>query len=196
MIANGTFDLPPGKVANVVTHLEMLSPPDTSGATLPNGVTFRQITPDVAWYRDILFRVGAPWLWYFRQTMSDQELTAILSDPQVHFYTLSVDGRDEAILELDFRETDTCELAFFGLTPALIGTGVGRYLMAQAITLAWAAPIKRFYVHTCTFDSQQALGFYVRSGFVPFKQQIEVDDDPRLNGVLPRDCAPHVPLFG
>lgn len=196
MIADGLHDVPPGKVAMVVTHLEMHAPPDASGAELPAGVTFRQVTPDLTWYRDILFRVGAPWLWYFRHTLSDDALAEILTDPNVAIYTLSKAGRDAALLELDFRQEGQCELAYFGLTPELIGTGAGRYLMAQAITHAWAAPIERFHVHTCTLDSPQALGFYVRSGFTPYRQQIEIDDDPRLKGYLPKDAALHVPLLG
>jgi GNAT superfamily N-acetyltransferase len=85
---------------------------------------------------------------------------------------------------------------YFGLTPALIGTGAGRYLMNHAITTAWTRPIKRFHVHTCTIDSPQALSFYMRSGFVAYARQIEVADDPRLIGMLERDAGPGVPIIG
>ena len=118
-----------------------------------------------------------------------------LNDPLVHLFTLSLNGRDEALLELDFREEGACELAYFGLTRELIGYGAGRFLMNEAIARAWAQPISRFHVHTCTLDSPQALGFYRRSGFVPVRQQLEVDDDPRLSGLVPTDVAPNVPIF-
>ena len=32
-----------------------------------------------------------------------------------------------------------------------------------------------------------ALDFYIRSGFAPFRRQIEVADDPRAIGLLPKD---------
>lgn len=105
-------------------------------------------------------------------------------------------GRDLALLELDFRKDNDCELAFFGLTSELIGTGAGRYLMNQAIDLAWQQPIARFHVHTCTLDSPQALTFYMRSGFKPFKQEVEIAPDPRLTGHLSPDAAPQIPNFG
>ncbi|MEX0368657.1 MAG: GNAT family N-acetyltransferase, partial [Ruegeria sp.] len=44
-------------------------------------------------------------------------------------------------------------------------------------------------------DHPRALDFYRRSGFTPVRQEVEVMADPRLNGVLPKDAAPHVPLF-
>ena len=83
----------------------------------------------------------------------------------------------------------------FGVTGPLIGTGAGRWLMNRAIEAAWAKPIRRFWVHTCTFDHPAALAFYIRSGFIPFRRQIEVADDPRLDGTLARESASHVPII-
>jgi GNAT superfamily N-acetyltransferase len=196
MLTNGFHAVPPGKVAMVVTHLEMRARPELADITLPEGVTFHDIDADVDWFRDIFRRVGAhPWLWYGRLKLDDAALSAILDDPLVTHHTLRRDGRDEALLELDFRQEGACELSYFGLTPALIGTGAGRFLMREATARAWARPISRFHVHTCTLDSPQALNFYRRSGFVPLRQEVEIDDDPRLTGLLPRDAAPQVPIF-
>lgn len=194
MLGDGFHDLPPGKVAMVVTHLEMLADPKLPEPQAPDGITFRKVEADVAWFKDVFHRVGAHWLWFGRLRLSEDALQQTLSDPDVLHFTLNREGRDEALLELDFRQSGQCELSYFGLTPPLIGTGAGRFLMTQAIRHAWAAPITRFHVHTCTIDSQQAMNFYIRSGFVPYKQQIEIDDDPRLLGLLSEEFAPHVPI--
>ncbi|MCC7273790.1 MAG: GNAT family N-acetyltransferase, partial [Alphaproteobacteria bacterium] len=74
-------------------------------------------------------------------------------------------------------------------------TGAGRWLMNRAVEIAWARPIARFWVHTCTLDHPGALAFYVRSGFVPFRRQVEIADDPRLLGQAPRSAAAHVPVI-
>ncbi|WP_299413310.1 GNAT family N-acetyltransferase [uncultured Sulfitobacter sp.] len=196
MLGDGQYAVPQGKLPVIVTYLEMHARAATKDAALPAGLTFRQVTPTLAWYRDVFSRVGSQdWLWYGRLKLSDAELQAILDDPQVHFYTLTKDGRDEALLELDFRESGACELAYFGLTSALIGTGAGRYLMDRAIDLAWLQDIKRFHVHTCTIDSPQALGFYVRSGFTPYKREVEIDDDPRSIGLLPETHGARTPII-
>jgi hypothetical protein len=196
MLTDGEHALPAGKLAVVVTYLEMLKRAETPDVPLPEGVTFRRITPDLGSYRDIFTRVGVwDWLWYGRIKMPDAELQAILDHPDVRFFTLTKNGRDEALMELDFRTPGECELAYFGLTAKLIGSGAGRHLMTQAITRAWDVGIGRFHVHTCTHDSQQALAFYIRSGFTPYKRAVDIDDDPRLTGVLPRDSAGWIPVL-
>ncbi|HWK48137.1 MAG TPA: GNAT family N-acetyltransferase [Stellaceae bacterium] len=127
--------------------------------------------------------------------MSDEKLLGILDDPLVEVFVLRDGDEDVGLLELDFREGGECELAFFGLAPNAIGKGLGRALMECAIAFAWAKPIGRMWVHTCTFDHPSALAFYIRSGFQPYEFQVEVQPDPRLTGHLPRGAAPHIPLI-
>ena len=67
--------------------------------------------------------------------------------------------------------------------------------MEHAIAEAFARPITRFWVHTCTLDDPRALTFYRRSGFTPVAQEVEIAPDPRLNGLLPEDAGAHIPDF-
>ncbi|MEM9966800.1 MAG: GNAT family N-acetyltransferase [Pseudomonadota bacterium] len=194
-LKDGLHEIAPGKVPMVVTHLEMLSPANGRDVMAPEGVTFQKITASVADYRTLFDHIGSDWLWYGRRLLDDQSLNEILQDPRVEIYTLRQAGRDEAILELDFREDAACELSYFGVSAPLVGTGAGRYLMNQAVHLAWSKPIRRFRVHTCTIDSPKALGFYMRSGFTPYKRQIEIADDPRLLGIIPKTKGQHVPII-
>ena len=196
-LAPGLHPVPRGMVATVVTHLEMTAPPQVRPAPALDGVTFQSLDGiGVAAYRDLFSRVGAlDWLWFSRMQKTDADLAAVLDHPDVALYTLVRDGVAEALLELDFRASDECELTFFGVTAALIGTGAGRVLMNHAIGLAWARPITRFHVHTCTLDHPAALSFYRRSGFMPIRQEIEIEPDPRLTGILPQDAGPHIPVF-
>lgn len=200
MLPDGYSDVPAGKLAAVVTCLEMLVPPALRTDPQQPGIMLEQIEkPDVAWYRDLYGRIGTEWLWASRLALAESELAAILHHRDVEVHAVMKDGRGEGLLELDFREAGVCELAFFGLTPAAIGNGTGRWLMNRAIARAWSrrgdAPVERFWVHTCTLDSPQALGFYIRSGFTPVKRQIEIFDDPRLTGILPQTAAAHVPIL-
>jgi len=194
--ANGYLDVPAGKLAAVVTSLEMFARPalrpEPAGA---NWHLQRVEHPRLSWFRDLYRRIGANWLWFSRLQMSDASLAAIIQHPAIEIYSLRSGGRDEGLVELDFRESGACELSFFGVMQNLIGTGAGRWLMNRAIEVAWAHPIRRFWVHTCTFDHPSALPLYIRSGFVPFRRQIEIADDPRLDGTLPREDAPQVPII-
>ena len=197
MLKDGIHDVPPGKLATVVTHLEMRAAAPFRDSVAPDGVVLEQVAkPGLEWYRDLFNRVGGhDWLWFSRLKMTNQALSGVLNDPNLRIWALTKDGQAEGLLELDFRQTGECELAFFGVTANLIGTGAGRFLMNQAITNAWAQPIKRFHVHTCTLDHPGAVGFYIRSGFKPVRQQIEIEDDPRVTGDFPTSAGPHVPVF-
>ena len=162
----------------------------------PPGIELQEIAaPDLTAYRDLFTRVGGPWLWFSRLMLSDDALGDILDDPKISLAYVMSEGQPCGILELDFRQKDACELAFFGLEKTLTGQGIGAWLMAQAIQRAWAEPIRRFHVHTCTLDSPHALVFYQRSGFKVTKQQIEIAEDPRVNGTLPTESAPSIPLI-
>ena len=195
-LADGYNDVPAGKIAAVVTSLEMTARPPARDEPENRGWSLRAVaTPDLAWYRDMFRRVGGDWLWFSRLYMSDARLGAIIQHPQVEIFALVAEGSDEGLLELDFRVAGECELGFFGLTRRMLGQGAGRFLMNHAIARAWSRPIARFWVHTCTLDHQAAPAFYQRSGFRAFRRQIEIADDPRLAGLLPRDAAPHIPLI-
>ena len=97
ILPDGYSDVPAGKIAAVVTHLEMTERPAPPPA--PAGPwTLRQVDrPDLAWYRDLYRRVGEEWLWFSRIRMADEELAARLhSISLVETHALAPAGRDEA----------------------------------------------------------------------------------------------------
>ncbi|MDU7200469.1 GNAT family N-acetyltransferase [Phytobacter diazotrophicus] len=195
-IALGYSDVPPGHVASVVTCLEMRSKPQQETLPLPEGITLAPlVNVDLVAYRALFRKIGAKWLWFSRLYMADDKLTAILNDPNVEAWVIRDGAEDIGMLELDFSEPGQCELVFLGLVEGTTGKGLGRAIMSRATEHAFAKPIERFWVHTCTFDHPSALNFYIRSGFVPYAFQVEVQADPRLTGHLPADAAPHIPLI-
>ena len=195
ILPDGYSNIPAGKIAAAVTHLEMIARPALR-ADPPSAWTLRRVeTPNLDWFRDLYRRVGEVWLWFSRLQMADADLAAIIHAPLVEVYALVQDGRDEGLLELDFREPGQCELAFFGVTAKLIGSGAGSWLMNRSLERAWSRPVARVWVHTCTLDHPSALAFYQRAGFRPFRRQVEIADDPRLDGTLPRSAARHVPII-
>ena len=195
ILRDGYSDIPAGKIAAVVTHLEMTAPPLRRDDPPGKWLLRRVEAPALAWYRDLFRRVGESWLWFSRARMNDTELAAIIHAAGIEIYALVVDGREEGMLELDFREPGQCELVYFGVTDSLIGTGAGRFLMNRALEREWSGDVRRVCVHTSPFDHPSAVAFYQRSGFRPFRRQVEVADDPRLDGTAPRDAAKHVPII-
>lgn len=194
-IPDGYIDLPPGKIASVVTYLEMRTPSADREAP-PSDFTLRRVaTPDLDWYRRLYREIGEPWLWFSRLRMSDDELRAILNDSAVDVFALAQHGSDIGIAEYDARRMPDIELSFFGVVPTFIGKGAGRALLDQSLRHVWNRQPQRVWLHTCTLDHPAALAFYRRAGFVSYRRAIEVADDPRLTGAIPRSTAPDIPIL-
>jgi len=193
-LADGYHPLPAGKLATIVTSLEMRARPVLlpESAPVPWVLDHRR-DPELDWYRALFRRIGEPYLWASRLELSDAGLRAILADPQVEVYRVVAGGEEAGIVELDFRVPGECELTYFGVTQGLIGSGAGRWMIHRAIERAWSLEIERFWVHTCTLDHPAALPFYRKAGFVPFRCDVEIFTDPRTTGIYTADTAPHIP---
>lgn len=193
----GMTRVPSDHLAAIVTHLEMRVRPALRPMPENRLRLLRWPAPELTKYRVLFTRVGAPWLWFSRLVMPHEELSVILTDSAVEVYAV-VDptGIEVGMLELDFRKSPECEIAYFGLVPELAGAGHGRWLMAQTMVLAWRAGVECVWVHTCTLDHPSALNFYRAQGFTAINREVETFPDPRIIGVLPRDAAPQIPLLG
>jgi GNAT superfamily N-acetyltransferase len=199
MIPDGFTDLAPGKIASVVTFLEMRErPPLASSPSLvqQNNVRLRPVrTPNLNWYRALYRRAGAPWLWFSRLEMSDDQLAAVLNRSTNELLIAEHAGNDVGMAELDRSQPPNVEITFFGLFAEAIGKRLGRPFMTAVLELAWDHSAARVWLHTCNLDAPAALSFYMKCGFRPYKQAIEVADDPRIRGILAEDTAPHVPII-
>lgn len=191
---NGCTDLPPGKIANVVTYFERSG--RAPAAAPRNGLSVRQVAaPATAWYRRVYSRIGLDWLWISAVLMPEERLAADLADPATLILTLLRDQDDIGLAELKFSAPAEVEIVVFGVIPEAVGTGAASVLMRAALAAAFRPGVSRVWLHTCTFDHPAAVPFYLRHGFRAYKYAIEVIDDPRLQGILPPTAAPHVPLI-
>jgi len=192
---DGYTDLPPGRIANVVTYLEMLTPPPQGGAA-DETLSIRRIAePKPDWYRDLYRRIGERWLWSSRLTVSDSALAAWLADDAVEILALCRGDAAIGLAELDLSIQGEVEIVTFGVVPEETGSGAARTFMNEVLRQAWKPGVARLWLHTCSFDHPAAIPFYRRAGFRPFKFAIEVLLDPRLSGHLPSEAAPHIPLI-
>ncbi len=200
MIPDGFTDLAPGKITSVVIFLEMRerSRGEKASSTVvsTNEVSLRRVhAPDLNWYRALFRRAGAQWLWFSRLEMTDQQLAAVLNRSTNELFVAEHEGIEVGMAELDRSQPPDVEITFFGLFPEAIGKRLGRPFMTAVLERAWNSSAARVWLHTCNLDAPAALSFYINCGFRPYKQAIEVADDPRIRGILPEDTAPHVPII-
>ena len=187
-------------MATVVTTLEMRATSPTAPPRRPIPASPLRLvhwpTPGTAAYRTLFTRVGAPWLWYSRLAMDEARLADILALRTTHVFAVTDPrGIEVGLLELDSHARALIGITYFALVPELAGKGHGRWLMAQALTLAWMPGVTCVRVRTCTLDHPSALNFYRAQGFTPTARTMETFLDPRALGLLPPDAAPQIPYF-
>ena len=158
------MDSPPREVR---TYLEMTDPSQLRGADgAPPDVTLTlesSCTPGL--WRRLYTEVGRDYHWIDRLGWSDQEVARYLEDPRLELWILRAGGPLAGYFELRKEQDGAVEIAYFGLLPAYVGRGLGRYLLTAAVQRAWSAGASRVWVHTSSLDHPSALPNYLARGF-------------------------------
>ena len=170
-----------GTLQVTITYLQMMRQPTGTPKRPPLSdlAVFRVKQPALPFYRFLYNQVGQPWLWYERRAMSDSDLQDILSHEKVHVYVLYRGGEPAGYVELDFRQEDEAEVAYFGLLPWHIGSGIGPWFLEWAVRAAWTDKPKKLIVNTCDLDHPKAIIVYQQAGFRPYRQETVTIRDPR-----------------
>jgi ribosomal protein S18 acetylase RimI-like enzyme len=177
----------PPRIETVITYLEMKGPPPPRPPRQPaHKVALLGLhKPSARFYRYLYATVGEPWLWYERRAMTDDELLPLIRADGIEISVLYADGEPAGFFEMDYRDRQDVNLSYFGLVPHFIGHGLGSFLLGRAVEETWRRGARRLWVHTCTLDHPRALALYQKAGFVPYKQETKVIDDPRALGLIP-----------
>ncbi|MEO1312508.1 MAG: GNAT family N-acetyltransferase [Pseudomonadota bacterium] len=167
--------LQPGTEVDVtITYLRMERRPSYDRPSLPLGPPTALIaaeSPPVWYFLSLYSAVGGAHEWTDKLSEPEDSVRAFLRDPQITLYTLMRSGWPAGFFMLDSRTSGQCELAYFGLVPEVVGTGLGTYLLRTAVHTAWDRPgVEVLNVETCTLDHPRALALYQKAGFVPFDQ--------------------------
>jgi GNAT superfamily N-acetyltransferase len=168
------------RIPTVVTFLDMKTHPSAVPPPQPRGkiALLRALNPPVHFYRYLYDAIGHDYYWVDRKKLNDSELAALLAEERIEIYVLYADGCPAGMAELDFRDTALGHLAYFGLMPEFIGRRLGYFFLYHAAMNAWARPISRLLVNTCTLDHPRALPLYQRLGFVPYSREDRVIELP------------------
>lgn len=164
-----------GRIETVVTYLEMTTPPERAATPppCPHLEVRRAHAPMLSFYRYLYDAVGREWTWTERKLLADEQLRAIIEHPEVEVNVLWRAGTPAGYVELDCRRFPEAQIAYFGLVPAFVGRGLGRYLLDWAIFDAWRRGPRRLWVHTCDLDHPRALPLYRSLGFRPYRTRRE-----------------------
>ena len=117
--------------------------------------------------------IGKKHRWTDRLVWTEKEWVKYCSNPKINTYTLKVESELAGYFELIFYlSIQEVEIAYFGLLEEYHNKKLGGYLLTAAIKKAFKnSDVKRVWVHTCTFDHQNALKNYLARGMKIFKRE-------------------------
>lgn len=121
-------------------------------------------TPQWQFNRAMYLWVGAAWNWHEKVPWTEPEWRAYAEDPNLRTFGAYVDGAPAGYYELKRDGQGGIQIAYFGLTPAFYGRGLGGALLTHALKEAWAEAPPRVWVHTCSMDHPAALANYQARG--------------------------------
>jgi GNAT superfamily N-acetyltransferase len=153
-----------------VTFFEMHEPKELR-VTLPN-THFRLLPKPIPAdeYRKYYYGVGEKHFWLDRMVMPDNELFEKINANNVDIFLFYVNKEIAGYIEF-VKEEKYAEILYFGLLPAYIGKGYGKYFLQWVIAKAWSYKPEWIQLNTCTLDHPNALGTYKKAGFTETRKE-------------------------
>lgn len=164
----------------LTTYLEMRQP----DRLIPAPETALEVREAVAaspeLNRFLYTAVGGDWYWIDRLAWTYEQWLQYLRQDAVRTWVGFLGGNPAGYFELDGRNGEDVEIAYFGLLSRFQGRGHGGYLLTRAVEEAWSmsGEAGRVWVHTCTLDAPSALPNYERRGFQRYKFESTTLDLP------------------
>jgi GNAT superfamily N-acetyltransferase len=164
---------PAHRIPMTVTFLEMNARPTALPPPQPKGriALLRAEKPPTHYYRYLYDTIGAGYYWVDRKKQAPEALAEVIHDPLNLIFVLYSEGSPAGMAELDLRKAGTANIAYFGLMPEAIGKRLGYFFLYHTCMNAWAQPIQRLTINTCTLDHPRALPLYQRLGFTPYNRE-------------------------
>jgi GNAT superfamily N-acetyltransferase len=166
------------------TYLEMRSLDALRPSTrVPDDVLLlRAGIPSPVLNRAFYTGVGGSWYWLDRLGWSWAQWMAWLDRPELETWVAHLAGTPAGYVELELQREREVEIVYFGVLPQFAGSGLGGYLLSQAVHRAWSMrpSVARVWVHTCTLDHPAALANYLARGFQIFREADHEQELPDL----------------
>ena len=161
------------RIPMTVTFLEMNAKPSALPPPVPKGkvALLKCEKPPAHFYRYLYDTIGADYTWVDRKKLTPEALEKIIHDPLNELFVLYAEGNPAGMAELDLRKTGTVNISYFGLMPEAIGKRMGYFFLYHTCMNAWAHPISKLTINTCTLDHPRALPLYQRLGFTAYARE-------------------------
>jgi len=156
-------------------YLEIKSIDALKESTLPKIINSIDLVDPIDFQINKFFykNIGKKHRWNDRLVWSDDDWIKYVSNNKVETCILKINNDLAGYFELIFHsEIKEIEIAYFGLLEEYHNKKIGGYLLSEAIKKAFFRnEITRVWVHTCTFDHENALKNYLARGMTIYKKE-------------------------
>jgi GNAT superfamily N-acetyltransferase len=173
----------------ITWYLEMHKPPErVAPRAEPAGLRIEHcLSPTLSFYYYLVITIGERWAWAGPRTKTPEENRAIIADPAVYLFVPYMNGVPAGMAEVHTHKHPEVELMYFGLVPEFIGKGLGSVMLSWTIDRVFRMGAERFWLHTCSLDSPQALEVYKKAGFTVYDEKRHEVPDPAQQGLFGED---------
>lgn len=123
-------------------------------------------------YRKLYYAVGEKYFWLDRMVMEDEKLSSLINADNIDIISMYINDEVAGYAEFKKEEKFT-EIVYFGLLPAFIGKGLGKYFLDWSIQQAWSYNPEWIRLDTCELDHPHALSNYKKRGFKILRTEIQ-----------------------
>jgi GNAT superfamily N-acetyltransferase len=155
-----------------VTFLEMHEPKEPPSPQPHTQFELLSKPISVNDYRKLYYGVGEKWHWLDRMVMPDNELFEKINAANVDIFVFKIKNETAGYIEF-VKEEKYVEVQYFGLLPAFIGKGYGKYFLQWVVARAWSYNPEWVQLNTCTLDHPHALAVYRKAGFQEVRTEVQ-----------------------
>lgn len=155
-----------------IYYLEMPSPELHKAKAIPADLSIVEACVKQYQVNRMLYAlVGENWNWNDKSGWTSAMWKDFAEDEALRTWIAYCHGSIAGYFELKRIDSQTNEIAYFGLAQKFIGKGYGGALLSEAITQAWGwSNVSRIILNTCTQDHPHALANYRARGFTVYKE--------------------------
>ncbi len=162
--------------AITVTRFEQLEKPNLLVAPPSKQIALiRASAPPAHFYRYLLSLLPDSEIAHQRSTFSDAALGGLIHHADIALYVLHVDGVPAGMSEIDRRARPQTRIACASIANEFANPHLNRYLLAQAIALAWSDETERVLADVTSRDRRGTLSLYQSCGFTVYEQSTEAE---------------------
>ncbi|MDD3815039.1 MAG: GNAT family N-acetyltransferase [Desulfocapsaceae bacterium] len=157
----------------IISYLELKYGQNVQGTSTDiKGLRIEQLSIPCPAFNYFMYRaIGGEWFWVDKLNWSEKDWQTYVQQDNLQTWGAWLHGAPCGYFELEQREAETIEIAYFGILKQFLGCGLGKKLLLEALAIAGREGEQRVTVNTCSLDHPAALANYLNRGMTIYHEE-------------------------